>query len=134
MMPRMKTSFATILTLALAFSAAAAIQTKTIEYKQGDTTLEGVLTWDDSIPDKRPGVLVVHQWKGLGDYEKKRSEMLAKLGYVAFAVDIYGKGVRPTEVKDAGALAGKYKSDRALLRARVNAGLDVLKKHLSASW
>lgn len=133
MMPCMKTSFTNILALCLAFPAAAAIQTKTIEYKQGDTILEGVLTWDDSIPGKRPGVLVVHQWKGLGDYEKKRSEMLARLGYVAFAADIYGKGVRPTEVKDAGALAGKYKSDRTLLRKRVSAALDTLRKQPQAA-
>ena len=78
---------------------------------------------------KRPAVLVVHQWKGLSDYEKKRAEMLAKLGYTVFAVDIYGKGVRPNNQQDAGAEAAKYKENRALLRARVNAGLDVLKNH-----
>jgi dienelactone hydrolase len=74
-------------------------------------------------------VLVVHQWKGLGDYEKKRSEMLAKLGYNVFAVDIYGRGIRPNNPTDAGALAGKYKADRGLLRARAQAGLEVLIKH-----
>jgi dienelactone hydrolase len=73
-------------------------------------------------------VLIVHQWKGLTDYEKKRAEMLARLGYVAFAVDIYGKGVRPQDTAEASTQAGKYKSDRTLLRARVNAGLDVLRK------
>jgi dienelactone hydrolase len=104
------------------------VQTKTIEYKEGDTVLEGYLAWDDSTRGKRPGVLVVHQWKGLGDYEKKRAEMLAKLGYVAFAADIYGKGVRPTDTKAAGAEAGKYKADRNLLRKRVNAGLGELRK------
>jgi dienelactone hydrolase len=71
---------------------------------------------------------VVHQWKGLGDYEKKRAEMLAKLGYNVFAVDIYGKGVRLTNPTDAAAEAAKYKNDRALLRARVKAGLAVLQK------
>jgi dienelactone hydrolase len=70
----------------------------------------------------------VHQWKGLSDYEKKRADMLAKLGYTVFCVDIYGKGIRPKEASDPGAEAGKYKSNRALLRARVNAGLEVLKK------
>jgi dienelactone hydrolase len=71
-------------------------------------------------------VLVVHQWKGLSDYEKKRAEMLAHLGYNVFAADIYGKGIRPQTPQAAGAEAGKYKNDRALLRARVRAGLDVL--------
>jgi len=110
------------------FSANAAIQSKTIEYKQGDTTLEGVLVWDDATTGPRPGVLIVHQWLGLTTYEKHRAEMLAQLGYVAFCADIYGKGVRPKDTTEAGAEATKYKTDRTLLRARVNAGLDELKK------
>jgi len=112
----------------LAFDAAAEVKTKVIEYQQGDATLEGVLTWDDARNGPRPAVLVVHQWKGLGEYERKRSAMLASLGYVVFATDIYGKGIRPSNPKDAAAMAGKFKSDRALLRARVNAGLAVLRK------
>ena len=106
----------------------AAIKTATVEYKQGDTTLEGFLAYDDSIQGARPGVLIVHQWKGLTDYEKKRAEMLAQLGYVAFCADIYGKGVRPNTPQEAGAEAGKYKSNRALLRQRVNAGLETLRR------
>jgi dienelactone hydrolase len=106
----------------------AAIHTETVEYKQGDAMLEGVLVYDDAIQGKRPGVLVVHQWLGLTDYEKRRATMLAQLGYVAFCADIYGKGVHPKDVSEAGALAGKYKSDRQLLRARVNAGLDALRQ------
>ena len=127
------------MTTMLVASVHAAIQTKTIEYQQGDTTLEGVLVWDDAVRGQRPGVLVVHQWMGLTDYEKHRAEMLAQLGYVAFCADIYGKGVRPKNTAEAGALAGKYKSDRQLLRARVNAALTVLQtrefvdpRHLAA--
>lgn len=112
-----------------AASLPAAIQSRTIEYSAGETTLEGMLVWDDAVKSPRPGVLVVHQWKGLGDYEKKRAEMLAGLGYVAFCADIYGKGVRPQTTAEAGATAGKYKGDRTLLRARVNVGLDTLKKN-----
>lgn len=112
-----------------AIASPAEIKTKTVEYKQGDTVLEGFHAYDDSTQGKRPGVLLVHQWKGLGTYEKERAQMLAKLGYNVFALDIYGQGVRPTNPKDAGALAGKYKSDRALLRERAKAGLDVLKKN-----
>jgi dienelactone hydrolase len=106
----------------------ATIHTETVEYKQGDATLEGFLAYDDSISGERPGVLVVHQWFGLTDYEKMRAEMLARLGYVAFCADIYGKGARPQNMAEAGAQAGKYKGDRALLRARVNAGLDALRQ------
>jgi dienelactone hydrolase len=117
-----------VLFLLSAGTVFAAIKTETIEYKEGDTVLEGYLAYDDSIVTKRPGVLIVHQWKGLGDYEKKRAEMLAALGYVAFAADIYGKGIRPKETSEAAGLSGKYKNDRALLRKRVNAGMEQLRK------
>ena len=123
----MKKLFLTAAVLLGALSLHAAIQTKTIEYKQGDATLEGVLVWDDAVKGARPGVLVVHQWMGLTDYEKHRAEQLAGLGYVAFCADIYGKGVHPKDTKEAGAEATKYKSDRALLRQRVNAALTELK-------
>jgi dienelactone hydrolase len=114
--------------MAFLSTARAEIVTKTIEYKQGDTTLEGYVAYDNAAKGSRPGVLIVHQWKGLGPYEKMRAEMLAKMGYVAFACDIYGKGIRPASMQEAGAQAGKYKSDRALLRQRVQAGLDTLLK------
>jgi dienelactone hydrolase len=120
----------TSVVLALALAAGgveAKVQTKVIEYSQGGTKLEGLLAWDDAYHGRRPGVLVVHQWMGLTDYEKMRSEQLAGLGYVAFAADIYGTGVRPKTTAEAGELAGKFKNDRKLLRERVTAGLDVLR-------
>src|ERR1039457_1746849 len=108
--------------LSTALLLGAVIRSKTIEYQQGDVTLAGVLVWDDAVSGPRPGVLVVHQWLGLTDYEKRRATMLAQLGYVAFCADIYGKDSRPKDVSEAGPLSSKFKSDRALLRARVNAG------------
>jgi dienelactone hydrolase len=125
----MKMTIPIFLVMAGLFSSSAKIVTQTVEYKQGGTTLEGYLAYDDSISGKRPGVLVVHQWLGLTDYEKRRATMLAQLGYVAFCADIYGKDNRPKNVSEAGAESTKYKSDRQLLRARVNAGLDALKKN-----
>src|SRR4051812_34703290 len=125
----MKTLLTTLLALACVLTARAQMHTQTIEYKDGDTVLEGFSAYDASIQGKRPAVLIVHQWKGLTDYEKKRAEMLAKLGYNVFALDIYGKGIRPQDAKEAGALAGKYKGNRELLRRRANAGLAVLAKH-----
>lgn len=125
----MKKFIPLLLALAGALSVHAKIVTQAVEYKQGDTTLEGFLAYDDAIAGKRPGVLIVHQWLGLTDYEKQRAEQIAALGYVAFCADIYGKGVRPKDTKEAGVEATKYKSDRALLRLRVNAGLDELKKN-----
>ena len=118
-----------LLTLGAALTAQAQIHTETIEYKQGDAVLAGYLAYDASSKGPRPGVLIVHQWKGLTDYEKKRAEMLAKLGYNVFALDIYGKGIRPQSSQEAGAQAGKYKSNRDLLRARAQAGLAGLQKH-----
>src|SRR5439155_19718573 len=117
-----------VLAMAAVLPVRSEIVFKTREYKHEQTTLEGLWVYDDALKVKRPSVLVVHQWKGLGDYEKKRAEMLAKLGYNVFAVDIYGKGIRPNNAKDAAAEAGKYKENRALLKARVNAGLAELKK------
>lgn len=113
----------------LVSTAYAKIQSKAIEYKDGDAVLEGYLVYDDAVTGKRPGVLVVHEWMGLGAYEKGRAEQLAALGYVAFAADIYGKGVRPKDRKEAGEFSGKYRSgDRTMLRSRVNTALDVMKK------
>src|ERR1700691_3992734 len=124
----MKNLLSLIPVLLLTLKVQGAIHTETVDYQQGGTTLQGFLAYDDSFSGKRPGVLIVHQWQGLTDYEKMRAKMLAQLDYVAFCADIYGKGVRPTTLQEAGQLAGKYKSDRQLLRARVNAGLDTLKQ------
>ena len=107
----------------------AALRSEAVEYRDGDAVMEGYLVYDDTIKGKRPGVLVVHEWMGLGPYAKKRADQLAELGYIAFAADIYGKGLRPKDTTEAGQFAGKYKSDRILLRSRVNAAFDVLKKH-----
>ncbi len=110
-------------------SAHAKLQSQAIEYKDGETVLEGYLVYDDAIHGKRPGVIIVHEWMGLGAYEKGRAEQIAGLGYVAFAADIYGKGIRPKDSKEAAEFAGKYRGgDRMVLRSRVNAALDILKK------
>ena len=110
----------------LVTTARAEIVTKVVEYKQGDTVLEGFLAYESGGPARKPGVLVVHDWLGVSADTRKRAEQLARMGYVAFAADIYGKGVRPATGKEAGPLAGKYKADRKLLRERVVAGFDEL--------
>ena len=109
--------------------ARAAVRTETVEYHDGDAVLEGVLAYDDASPNQRPGVLVVHEWKGLNDYAKRRTGQLAELGYVAFAVDMYGKGVRAKDHEEAAKLSGIYRSDRQLMRRRILAGLEELKRH-----
>jgi dienelactone hydrolase len=113
----------------VAVSAEAAVKTETVEYTHGETVLEGYLAYDDAREGKQPGVAVVHEWKGLGPYAQRRAEQLAELGYVAFAIDMYGKGVRAKDHEEAAQLAGIYRGDRALMRARAGAGLDVLRQH-----
>lgn len=105
----------------------AQIKTEKVEYKQGDTLLEGFAAYDSTSSEKRPGVIVVHEWYGLNEYAKMRAEELAELGYFAFAADIYGKGVRATNNEEAGKLAGKYRKDRELMRARINAAVDKIR-------
>lgn len=119
---------ALLLALGLPAGAAAAVQQKTVEYRQGDAALEGVLVWDDAAKGPRPGVLVVPDWKGVGPVPIAEAEKLAREGYVAFVADIYGKGVRPKDTAEAAAQATKYRSDRKLLRARAQAGLDTLRQ------
>jgi dienelactone hydrolase len=116
----------TLFALALAASGLAHAGTD-VDYADGKTPLQGYLAGAD-LKGKVPGVLIVHQWMGLTDYEKGRADQLAKeLGVVAFAADVYGKGVRAKDMKEAGELAGKYKGDRALYQSRVSAALAELK-------
>jgi dienelactone hydrolase len=126
-MSNVRIAAAAVLALA-AHAARAELVTKIVEYKQGDTVLEGYLAYDNAGPAKKPGVVVFHQWMGLTDYEKKRAEQLAALGYVAFAGDVFGKGVRPANAKEAAAQAGKYRGDVPLLRARTQAALATLRQ------
>ncbi len=97
------------------------------EYWDNGIILEGYLSRDPSVQGKRPAVLVMHDWMGVGPYVKRRADEIAGLGYVALAADIYGKGVHPATVDEAAALAGKFRGDRPLLRRRCLAALDALK-------
>ena len=106
--------------------AYAAIRTETVEYRDRDAVLEGYLAYNDDSQTRMPGVLIIHEWTGLGPYVEKRAEQIASLGYVAFAADIYGKGIRPSDPKDAAAQSAIYKKDRALMRERAMAGLKIL--------
>jgi len=113
--------------LATAASLSAVVKEQIVSYQDGDTDLEGFYAVDPDVPQNGKAVLIVHQWTGLGDNEKMRARMLASLGYKAFALDIYGKGIRPKPPESA-TFASKYKSDRALYRQRLAAGLAQLKE------
>ena len=108
-------------------AAKVSLHTETVVYKHGDTVLEGHLAYDDAVQGKRPGVLIAHCFRGLRDFVKERAELLANLGYIAFALDMYG--VIPKDDKEAFALARIYADDRALMRSRANAGLKALRTH-----
>lgn len=127
----LRSLFALSILLLAAPAAHAKAITKTVEYKQGDTVLEGFLAVPANLKGKAPGVVVVHEWMGLDDYARKRATQLADMGYVAFAADIYGKGVRAKNPEEAGKLAGQYKGNRPLLRERIQAAVDELKKQKS---
>jgi dienelactone hydrolase len=120
-----------IVALALSWAgpAAAGLHAETVEYRDGDTALRGYLAYDDGLQGRRPGVLVVHEWRGLDDYAKGRANQLAALGYVAFAVDMYGAGVYAKDHNEAAQLSAVYRQDRARMRARALAGLELLRQH-----
>lgn len=114
-----------------AFSAAAgaeaAVRTEKTDFKVGDKVFAGYVAWDDASSGPRPGVLVIPDWMGLGDFARKKAEQLAALGYVALAADMYGGGQVARDAQEASALAGALKADRKELRARVNAAFAALR-------
>lgn len=106
------------------------IETSDVMYEDDGLEFEGFVAVDEAIDGTRPGVLVVHEWTGVGPNVRMRAEMLARLGYVAFAVDVYGRGVRPSG-DDAAAEAGRYYRDLPLMRSRVQLGFEQLRSHPS---
>lgn len=108
--------------------SSAAFAGEKIEYKVGNTVMEGYLALPTTKRLNNPAVLIVHDWMGPSEFTEKKADEMAALGYVALAVDIYGKGVRPKDAKEAGALAGKYKKNLKLFRQHIQGGYDFLLK------
>lgn len=108
----------------------AKIVTKKVEYKStaGDKVFEGILAYDDSKKGNRPGVMIVHNWMGVTAETESKAIETAKLGYVAFAGDMYGKDSRPKNRSEAGKLSGALKADITQLRERALLAVEVLKK------
>jgi dienelactone hydrolase len=96
----------------------ASIESADVDYGE----FEGYYAYDSSIEGPLPTVVIIHDWTGLREYPKARAQMLARMGYAAVCVDVYGRGIRFTSHEDAAAEAGKYYSDLPLLRSRVAAG------------
>jgi dienelactone hydrolase len=112
-----------------AFTQEPSIKTEVIDYKDGDVALQGYMAWNPAVSGKRPGIMIIHEWKGHGDYVRRRADQLARLGYVAFAADMYGKGVFAKDHAEAGKLAGAFFNDRKHMRDRAKAGFEVLLKN-----
>ncbi len=110
-----------------AVAADAAIKTQWIDYTQDHTVLSGYLVYDDAVTGKRPGVLMAHDRSGFSESTLKDAEMIAGLGYVVFAEDMFGKGMVPKSVPEMTETITIYNKDRPLMRARARAGFDVLK-------
>ena len=103
------------------------IKHRLIEYQDGDTVLEGRLSWDDSVPGRRPGILVSHTIAGRAALEESKADKLAELGYVALALDLYGKGVRGQTPEENRALMDAQLADRAAMQQRLLLALMTLK-------
>ena len=124
----MKRSLIVLVLLVVATAARAELVGKPVDYTHDGVALQGYIVYDNAVKGKRPGVLVIHEWWGLNDYAKKRADDLARMGYVAFAADMYGKGVVTNDASKASELARPFYGT-PLMRTRARAGYDVLVKH-----
>lgn len=120
------TLIVSLLVMTTASTSRAAIKIERVEYTHGDVVLEGVLAYDDAVTGKRPGVLVCHEWWGNNDYSEARAKQVAELGYVAFALDMYGKGKKTKKGDEASAFAQALMSNPATMRERAALGLKQL--------
>jgi dienelactone hydrolase len=126
---RMIMKLLTALFALLLFSqwAQAEIKTQDVKYEIDGQSFTGYFAYDDAIKGKRPGVLVVHEWWGLGDYEKRRARELAALGYAAFVVDMYGSGRLTDKPDQAKAWMQEVTTDVEWWRERAQHGVEQLK-------
>jgi dienelactone hydrolase len=108
--------------------AAAGIKGKVVTYRAGNVALKGYLAFDENIKGKRPGVIIVHEWWGQNEYVRKRAGMLAKMGYTALALDMYGNGKVADHPDDAGKFAAEVMKNAAVEEGRFMAALEFLKK------
>jgi dienelactone hydrolase len=119
-----------MLSLAVFAGSAAAkpmVEGKEVQYSADGVVLKGYLAYDKSVKGKRPAVLVVHEWWGLNDYARKRANMLAEMGYVSLAVDMYGDGKQAMHPDDAGKFSSELMKKFDVAKARFMAALEFLK-------
>ena len=105
----------------------AELVTKEVEYEGGGVKMKGYLAYDGAVEGKRPAVLVVHEWWGHNEYARERADMLAGLGYVAFAVDMYGDGKTAEHPQDAGKFSSAVMENLDSAEARFLAAVELVK-------
>ena len=115
-----------VLLWAAVVPAQAKIITQTVPYQHQGLNFIGYLAYDDALQGTRPGILVVHEWWGLNAYARYRAEKLANLGYVAFALDMYGEGKSTQHPKEASEWSKQVTSNIGHWQERARAGLEVL--------
>ena len=103
------------------------IQTRTIDYQDGDRLLEGLIAWDDAHDKPRPGVMVCHAWAGRSQFEDNKAIELAKLGYTGFALNLYGKGVLGSGPDENAALMTPFLDDRPMLQKRLLLSMETMR-------
>jgi dienelactone hydrolase len=104
-----------------------AIISNTVGYLDGDVLLEAFFAFDDSLSGRRPAVLINHTWAGRDDFVAEKAKKLAALGYVGFAVDMYGKGVLGSDAEENAKLMQPFMQDRQLIKKRMMAALYAVK-------
>jgi dienelactone hydrolase len=105
------------------------IKEENISYKVGNVDYKGYIAYDENVQGKRPAVIVVHEWWGLNDYPKMRARKLAELGYIAFAVDLFGNGKVAANPKEAQELTMPFYKDPALAKGLLDAALNKIKTY-----
>jgi dienelactone hydrolase len=123
---RMTATVLVIAGLVLSQAAGAELKTRDVSYKADGTELKGYIAYDDKFKGERPGVLVVHEWWGLNDYARKRARMLAELGYIAMAVDMYGNGKTAEHPDKAGEFSRQVRQHMDEAEARFLAAKKIL--------
>jgi len=125
----MRAKLLLLLVLVFCSPVSAQIQHELLQYRDGETVLQGYVAWDDAISGKRPGILLAHEWWGMNDYARQRADMLASLGYVAFALDMYGDDKVTGHGKQASAWMKQITANIQQWRHRAELGLQELRQH-----
>jgi dienelactone hydrolase len=123
----MRLGAATVICLLLPAAANSGVKERDIDYESGGVVLRGSLAYDDALPGRRPGLLVVHEWSGLNEHARHSARRLAEAGYVALALDMYGEARQAHRPREALMLSTEIRTNLPLMRARFDAARDLLR-------